>query len=234
MTISANYSFDLSTDQLVTLAYRLVLGPEVQVSPIQLSFGRDLLNTGCKALQNEGVELRTRERYTQALTVGVAQYSTPGDTIDVLSPGAFVTSSQGTDLPLETVSMADYMALSLKTTQAQPTQLYVEKGTATGLVTLTLYPVPDGNWASMTYPRVRLLRDFDTGAVTGDFPSNYLRTLQYMLAADLAESHGLGPKADRFRKTYELEKSRAVLNDGEKGPARFVPDYGPYHWGYRC
>lgn len=231
MTISANYSFDLSADQIVTLAYRLVLGPEVQVSSTQLSFGRDLLNVGCKALQNEGVELRTRERYTQAITAGTAEYSTPADTIDVLSPGAFVTSSAGVDLPLETVSMANYMGLTVKTTQSQPTQLYVEKGTDAGTVTLTLYPVPDSNWASFTYPRVRLLRDFDTGAVTGDFPSAYLKTLQYMLAADLAEAHGLGPKAERFRRTFELEKQLAILNDGEKGPVRFVADYGP---GYRC
>lgn len=209
------------------MAYRLVLGVEANITANQLSFGRDLLNMGIKALANEGIELRARERYTQTLTAGTAQYSTPADTIDVLSPGAFVTSAAGVDLPLETRSMADYMALTLKTIQSQPTQLYIERGTSAGTVTLTLYPVPDSNWASMTYPRVRKLRDADTGAVTLDFPQSYLKALSYMVGADLAESSGLPDKANRLAASFELEKGRALLSDGEKGPVRFVPDYGP-------
>ncbi len=228
MTISANSSWDLGGDGICTLAYQLVLGAEVQVSANQLSMGRTLLNMTCKALQNEGVELRTRERYTQTLTAGTAEYSTPSDTLDVLSPGAFVSSSDGVDLPLETRSMADYMALTVKTTQSQPTQMYVERGTVDGDVTITLYPVPDSNWASITYPRVRLLRDFDAGDVTGDFPTKYIKALTYGVATDIAESAGLAEKVKRMRQAFELEKSRAILDDGEKGPSRFVVDLDRY------
>lgn len=226
MTISANSSFDLNADAIVTLAYQLVLGFEVNVTANMLSVGRNFLNVGCKALQNEGVELRTRTRYTQTLTAGTATYSAPSDTIDVLSPGAFVSSSNGVDLPIETRSMADYMAIVNKTFQGQPTQVYIERGTVAGTVTLTLYPVPDANWTSMTYPQVRLLRDFDTGAVTGDFPTRYIKALTYMTATDIAEASGLPEKASRMRAAFEQEKDRSLLADGEHGPVRFVYD-GP-------
>ena len=232
MTVSANSSFDLSADQIVTLAYQLVLGVEVNVTANMLTFGRTSLNVVCKALQNEGVELRTRERYTQTLTAGTAVYSTPSDTIDVLSPGAFVSSSGGVDFPLETRSMADYMGLTIKTTQAQPTQLYVERGTTSGTVTLTLYPVPDSGWVSFTYPRVRMLRDWDTGTVTGDFPSRYIKALTYGVASEIAESSGLPDKVKRTRIVFEAEKSKALNEDGEHGPVRFVVQM-PYYGGYR-
>lgn len=230
MTISANSSFDLSGDQIVTLAYQLVVGVEANVTPAQLAFGRSLLNVGCKALQAEGVELRTRTRYTQALTAGTAAYMAPSDTIDIL-PGAFVSDANGVDLPVEVRSMVDYMAITNKTSQGQPTQMYVEAGTVAGTVTFTLYQVPDSTWTTITYPQVRLLRDFDTGAVTGDFPSKYLKTLVYLVAVDVAESSGLPDKVSRMRKAFEEEKTRAILDDGEKGPVRFVPDYGYLRWG---
>lgn len=224
MTISANSSFDLTADQIVAYAYQLVLGVEVALSSNQIAFGRTALNLRVKALQSEGMELRTRVRYTQAISAGTATYTAPSDTLDI-TQGAFVSDANGIDLPLSVVSMTDYMALTNKTITGQPTQMYVERGTVNGTVTFTLYPVPDSNWASVTYPQVRLLRDFDTGATTGDFPSRYLLMLGHLTAIDVAESCGLPDKASRMETKAEEYKTRALLEDGEHGPARFVPDY---------
>jgi len=231
MTISANYTYDLTADQIVSLAYQLVRGEEYQAGAVQLAFGRTLLNVGIKALQNEGVQLRTRTRYTQALSAGTAAYTAPADTIDILD-GAFVSDGNGVDLPVAKRSMTDYMLLTNKSSQGQPTQMYVESGTSAGTVTFTLYQVPDSNWTSITYPQVRLLRDMDTGGVTGDFPSRYLKALAYMVAVDVAESSGLPEKVSRMTDAFEFHKTRALLDDGEKGPARFVPDYD-YMRGWR-
>lgn len=226
MTTSANASFDLSRDQIIRAAFRLVgvLAAGSDPDANQCSMASEFLNMGLKSLQNDGIILRTLERTTTALVAGTAQYTCASDTLDIddrtvyVSTGTAGTTSN-TDLALRQISRAQYMEMSLKAVQGQPTMIYVEKGVT---VSFFLYPTPDANWLSVTYPRVRLLRDMDTGAVTTDLPSKYLKYITYMLAADLALHHGLLPKYQALATTAADEKERAVMDDTERGPISFV------------
>lgn len=224
MTTSANAAFDLSRDALIRMAYQLVGVLEAGKDPDanQLAMASDLLNMGLKALQNDGIILRTLEQATTTLVPGTAQYTLASDTLDVDDRSFYVTSGT-TDLQLVQISRGQYMELSNKATQGQPTQFYVEKGTS---VSFFLYPAPDGNWTSVTYPRVRLLRDMDSGSVTPDLPSKYIKYVAYMLAADLALHHGLLPRYQLLKGTAEEEKVRATNDDTERGPVSFRPSYG--------
>lgn len=224
MTVSSNASFDLSRDSIIRVAYQLVgvLGAGKQPDADQISMASDLLNMGLKALQNDGIILRTVDQTTTALVAGQAQYITDSDTLDIDDRSFYVTSGE-TDLRLSQISRGQYMELSLKAIQGQPTQFYVEKGAA---VSFFLYPTPDGNWTSVTFPRIRLLRDMDTGSATPDLGSKYLKYITYMLASDLALHHGLLPKHGLLREQAEMERERAVLDDTERGPMRFVASYG--------
>lgn len=228
MTTSANASFDLSRDQIIRVAYQLVGVLEAGKRPDanQLEMASDLLNMGLKALQNDGIILRTLEQATTTLVAGTAQYTLASDTLDVDDRSFYVTSGSGvnrTDLRLSQISRGQYMELSLKAIQGQPTQFYVEK---TDTVSFYLYPTPDANWTSVTYPRVRLLRDMDTGSVTADLPSKYLNYVTYMLAASLALHHGLLPRQQLLAAQAQAEKVRALNDDTERGPVSFRPDYG--------
>lgn len=224
MTTSLNASFDLSRDQIIRMAFQLVGVLEAGKEPDanQLAMASDLLNMGLKALQNDGIILRALEQATTTLTAGVAKYTLAADTLDVDDRSFYVTTGT-TDLRLEQISRGQYMELSLKAVQGQPTQFYVEKGTT---VSFFLYPTPDGNWTSVTYPRVRLLRDMDTGSVTTDLPSKYLKYVTYMLAADLALHHGLLPRQQILAQTANDEKMRALNDDTERGPVSFRASYG--------
>lgn len=224
MTTSANASFDLSRDSIIRVAYQLVgvLEAGKQPDANQIAMASDLLNMGLKALQNDGIILRALEQETVALTAGVAQYTLAADTLDV-DDRSFYTTSGTTDLKLEHISRGQYMELSLKAIQGQPTQFYVEKTTT---VSFYLYPTPDANWTSVTFPRVRLLKDMDTGSVTTDLPSKYLKYVTYMLAADLSLHHGLLPRYQAMVATAENEKQRALNDDTERGPVSFRPSYG--------
>lgn len=224
MTTSANAAFDLSRDQIIRVAFQLVGVLEAGKDPDanQTAMASDLLNMGLKALQNDGIILRTVERTTTTLVAGTAQYSLASDTLDVDDRSVYVTSGT-TDLRIEPISRGEYMELSNKATQGQPTQFYIERGVA---VSMFLYPTPDASWATITYPRVRLLRDMDTGAVTADLPSKYLKYVAYMLASDLALHHGLLPKYQALRTEAATEKERAVSDDTERGPVSFRPSYG--------
>jgi hypothetical protein len=182
----------------------------------------DLLNVNLKALQNKGIILRALEQSTTTLVIGQAKYTLAADTLDIDANSVYVTSGT-VDLRLTPISRGQYMELSLKAVQGQPTQFYVEKGTS---LSVYLYPVPDGSWTSVTFPRVRLLRDMDSGGVTEDLPSKYLKSVIYTLASDLALHHGLLPRYQILRGTAESETEDAVMDDTERGPIRFVPHYG--------
>lgn len=234
MAVSPNASFDMSRDSIIRVAFQLVgvVAAGTQPDANQIAMASDLLNMGLKSLQNDGIILRTIDRTTTTLVGGTAQYTCASDTLDIDDRSVYVTTgttgtTQETDLALRPISRGMYMELSLKAVQGQPTQIYVEKGAA---VSFFLYPTPDANWTSVTYPRVRLLRDMDTGSVTPDLPSKYLKYVTYMLAADLALHHGLMPKYQALAVTAADEKNRATNDDTERGPIRFVVG-GGRRWG---
>lgn len=224
MTTSANAVFDLSRDQIIRVGYQLagMVMAGQQPDANQIAMASDLLNMGLKSLQNDGIILRTIDRTTTTLVAGTAQYTTASDTLDIDDRSVYVTTGTGTpatDLKLESITRGMYMELSLKSITGQPTQIYVEKGAS---LSFFLYPTPDSNWVSVTYPRVRLLRDMDTGTVTPDLPSKYLKYVTYMLASDLALHAGLLPRYQQLAQVAADEKERAVQDDTERGPIKFV------------
>ncbi len=224
MTVSANASFDLTRDAIIRNAYQYcgVVTAGAQPDANQIVMASDMLNMLLKALQSDGIILRTIERTTTTLTAGTAQYTPASDTLDIDDRAVYVTTGTGTtatDLRIEPISRGQYMELSLKAVQGQPTQIYVEKGTA---LSFFLYPTPDSNWTSVTYPRVRLLRDMDSGSVTPDLASKYLRYVVLALAADLALHHGLMPRRAALAEQAAMEKERVTSDETERGPVRFV------------
>lgn len=233
MTISTSYTFTATAQGIIRMGLQLtgVLAAGQEPDAAQMIMGMDFLNIGIKALQNEGIELEVLERTTTTLVSGQASYTLAADTLDVDPRGAYV-SNGNVDLPMLPISRAAYMALSQKQTQSQPTQFYVEKGTINQDVTVFLYPVPDSTWNNFTVARVRLLRDATTVGDNLDFPAKYMRTLAYMVGADLAMHYGLAEKAEALRKRYEGkdgdggEKAKALGDDQEHGPVSFRPSYG--------
>lgn len=226
MTTSANAAFDLSRDQIIRTAYQLcgIVSAGTDPDANQIAMASDFLNMGLKSLQNDGIILRTVDRTTTTLVAGTAQYTCANDTLDIDDRSVYVSTgtagtTTNTDLVLRPISRGQYMEMSLKAVQGQPTMIYVEKGAT---VSFFLYPTPSADWVSLTYPRIRLLRDMDTGTVTADLPSKYLKYVAYMLAADLALHHGLLPRYQMLSTTAAGEKERAVQDDTERGPVRFV------------
>jgi hypothetical protein len=112
------------------------------------------------------------------------------------------------------------MQISDKTQQGTPTRMLVDESSSG--VTLYLYPVPDSTVASFTYQRVRLLRDVDTGTVTEDLPSKYLKAITYTLAHDIALAQSLPiAKAQYLGVIAEKEREAAMGMDSEHGSIQF-------------
>lgn len=224
MAASSSTSFDLNRTGIVRLAYQTlqVVPAGEDPSAEQLQMGSDFLNVLVKELENEGIYLSKLEMTTISLTAGTSQYTPASNTLDIDQHTPFVTG-QGVDVPLRMISRGDYMAIPLKTTQGQPTMIYVQKAST---LTFFLYPVPDSNWTSVTVPRIVMLSDMDSASVTSGLPSKYLATLYLGLAVKLAPAHGQLAKVQFLDTQYQNAKSKALNADTEKGNARFIPDYG--------
>jgi hypothetical protein len=230
LTTSANSSFDLQAQQVIKTALQLcqVLNAGLEPDPDQNAMGMTLLDLGLKALQNDGIFLRTVERTTVPFIAISPQgvITTEPDTLDVES--LYYSDSQHNDVPILLIPRRRYMELSNKDTVGPPSQAYIEK--TDGVVTINLHPVGNVAVISVTYAKVRRFRDVDTAGVTLDIPSKWLRCVTYMLAADFALHYGRIDRADSLRQTYENERDRAMNDETERGESRFVLSerYSPY------
>ena len=222
MTTSANSVFDPQRDTIIKTALQLcqVLNAGADPDADQVALGRALLDLGLKALQSDGVVLRHVNRTTvlaAAIVSGVI--TADSDTADIDS--AYWTDTGGNDNPISLdLTRRMYMNLSDKATVGPPSQGYVERsGTS---VTLMLYPVPDASAVSVTYAKIRRVRDMDAGDVTLDLPPKWGRCVVYMLAADFALHYGLIDRLAQLQGAYEHEKTRAMNDETERGASRFV------------
>lgn len=218
-------NFDLNRTGILRVAYQLVgitpSGEDPDTN--QLAVGSDILNLVLKSLQDEGIILSTLSRTTTTLVAGQAQYSTASDTLDIDGGTPYVTNSSNSDLQLLMISRAQYMGLTNKDVQGQPTQMYVEKGAT---VSFFLYPTPDASWSTVTYPRITILSDMNSSSDSTALPSRYLQTIVKLVAADLALRGGYYEKQRILREEAEVAKARVVNDDTERGAIKFIPSYG--------
>ncbi len=220
MTISGNYSFDLSAGQIVKLAYQRIgiLAAGMDPDSNQYSMGRDMLQVALLALQNKGIQLRSVLRTTDTLVPGQKQYTAASNVIDIDEHTVYISNSAGINLPLIKVSRGQYMALSNPNSQGPPSQIYVEKGET---LSYFLYPTPDSTYTSVTYPAILLQPDLTTSANTTGLPTNYLETVILKLAVALCDHHGLSERKAQLKDDLGESSSEAVNNDTERGPIQF-------------
>lgn len=223
-------SYDLNQDGIIRNAYQMagIVSPGAEPDSSQMAFGADILNTRTKALQNEGIILRTVTQVAFPLTQGVSKYALPASTLDVDIGHPFVTNgtpgaNATINVPLTWYTRDMYMSLTVPNIQAQPTSIYVEKTT---VINFYLYPVPDGIWTTVTLPIISLISDMNTGTDISGLQAKYLDTLILSVASRLALSHGLLPRWQALEQEYERAKELATNDDTERVPIRFMVDYG--------
>lgn len=232
MTVSTETNFDLTRTGIIRVAHQLcgVVRAGEDPSIGQLTMGTDFLNNILKALQGKGIILTTVEMVTTTLVAGQAEYTADDDTLDIDWRNPYVTDNSGNDFPLKMISRGSYDQLTNKDIEAQPTQMYVNRADP---ITFFLYSTPDQSWASITWPKIKLLTNMDSADVNTGLRSKYLRGIVFWLASDLAFHYGLLEKRKQLKAEFEQAVDEAVNDDNEKGAAvRFKPSYG-LRWGRR-
>ncbi len=220
MTTSNNYTFDLSTSALIRVAYqRIGIVPAGQdPDSNQYAMARDFLQVGLTALQAEGIQLRSVLITTDTLVAGQATYTAASNVIDIDERTPYVSNASGVNLPLIKISRGQYMALSNPTSQAPPSQIYVNKAET---LTYSLYPTPDSQYTTISYPAIVLQPDMTSGANTSGLPSRYLDAVSLKLAVMLCDHHGLTERKAQLKADLEEAAEKVINDDTERGPITF-------------
>lgn len=233
MAIASTATFELTRDQLIRRAFQLAGMTEASMSPDSddIAMAADFLGMELDTLQAEGIVLRTVERATKSLVDGTAEYTLDSDTLDVhvgpddLLGSHTVTGATGSTY-VKAIGRAEYLAISNRTAEGTPTMGYVERGTTS--VKIVLWPVPSAA-ATLTYQRVRMIRDVTSGSVTMDLVKAWMKPVMWAMAHQiiLAKAGDLA-RADYVRN--EAERLKAVVRsyDRQRGTAQLAIMPGGY------
>ncbi len=234
MSISGSYNFDLTRNQIVTGALRLlgVISQGQTPDATQITDGSEALNVLIKAWQAEGLPLWAIKEMsftpvadTTSYQIGTSLTVNTQEPLKIYQAWYRNTTSE-MDIPLTSLVESQYNELSNKSQNGTPVSYFYKRGN--GLGTLYLYQTPDTTFcASNTiyFSFQRPFSDFDSSTDTADFPQEWIRALKYGLADEIALEYGY-PIKDRteLRERAEQYKQEALGFTQEEGSIFFSPD----------
>lgn len=185
---------------------------------------------------NRGINLWTMDlSYQQVLTPGVATYTIPSDTVDLLDHVIRTGSDTNQqDINITRISSSTYLMIPNKNATGRPIQVWINRlsgqtaagGSATTYApTITVWPTPD---TSTTYTfvatRLRRIQDAGTGINIQDMSFRFwpamISGLAFMLSMKIP---GAMDRTAMLKAMYDEDWQRAADEDREKAAIRFVP-----------
>jgi hypothetical protein len=222
MTTSGTTAFNLDFTEIAEEAWERA-GREMR-SGYDLRTARRSMNLLTIEWQNRGINMWTIEQGTQVLSPGVATYTLPSDTIDLLDHVVRTGSgSTQADLAISRISVSTYATIPNKNVQGRPIQLYVQR--LRDAPQVTVWPVPDTTQTyTLVYWRMRRIQDAGNGIETPDVQFRFLPCLVAGLAYYLAQKDpALGERIQMLKAAYDEQFDLAAGEDREKASVRFVP-----------
>lgn len=224
MATSGTATFNLDLSEIVEEAFERC-GSEMRTG-YDLRTARRSLNLLFADWANRGVNMWTFEQGTQVLTPGVATYTLPADTVDLLEhvirTGAGNVSTQA-DLTITRISVSTYATIPNKLQQARPIQIWIER--LQNAPQFTVWPVPDDSQQyTLVYWRMRRIDDAGNGVNTMDVPFRFIPCLVAGLAYYLAlKIPNATERLPVLKQQYDEAWQLASDEDREKAAVRFVP-----------
>jgi len=202
-----------------------------QRAGLELRTGNDLRNIRrsfnilTMEWQNRGLNLWTIEAGTQAIVAGTSVYTLPADTVDLVEHQIRTgTGVNQVDTNLTRVSVSTYAQQSAKNATGKPTQIFIQRLSAS--TTVTLWPVPDASY-TISYYRIAGINGIASG-IDGDttsfIPPRFVPCLVSGLAYYLAMKRPeVANRVTPLKQEYEFQFELAAGEDTESASARFVP-----------
>jgi len=225
MATSGTATFNLDLSEAVEEAFERC-GAELRTG-YDLKTARRSLNLLFADWANRGINMWTIEQGQQVLTPGIATYTLPADTVDliehVIRTGAGSASTQA-DLTITRISVSTYSSIPNKLQQARPIQVWINRqGPAPQF---TVWPTPDNSQTyTLVYWRLRRIQDAGAGgAYTQDVPFRFIPALVSGLAYYLSmKIPGAMERMQVLKAQYDQDWELASTEDREKAAVRFVP-----------
>lgn len=222
MATSGTATWNLDIADLIEEAYERA-GLEARTG-YDFRTARRSLNIMAAEWANRGLNLWTIEQTTQTLTPGVATYTLPADTIDIIEAVLRITANgTSTDFTVERIGVGDFATIPVKATPGRPLQIYVERLLAPRF---TLWPVPDSAY-SIIYWTMRRIEDATGATDNMDVPVRFVPAMAAGLAFHIAMKR---PEASARVPLLQAEAERqfqlAAEEDRGRETVRFVPWVG--------
>jgi hypothetical protein len=223
MATSGTSSFNLDLSEIVEEAFERC-GSELRTG-YDLKTARRSLNLMFADWANRGINMWTFEQGTQTLTPGVATYTLPADTVDLLEhvirTGAGNAATQA-DLTITRISVSTYATIPNKLQQGRPIQIWIER---LNTPQFTVWPVPDSSQTyQLVYWRLRRIQDAGNGTNTMDMPFRFIPCMVAGLAYYLSmKVTGAEARMPVLKQQYDEAWALAAEEDREKAAVRFVP-----------
>jgi hypothetical protein len=227
MSTSNAYTFNPSLGELTIYAYQLIGIRPTALLQEHIDVARVATNMMFTRWSNQGVNLWQVAPYTQTLTQGLATYSVDPNIVVILD--AFVTTVSGTvntDRIILPISRTEYASYPNKTQQGFPTTYWFDRLLSP---TITLWPVPDGNEASLTYYSVYRLQDANmNGTENLDIPPIWMEAMIYGLAERLAQIWA--PEKVALMKPMADESYSIAANQNIETASQFISPQLSGYW----
>ena len=216
MTTSASTDFELDVADYIEEAFERC-GLEVRTG-YDLKTAKRSLNLMLAEWANRGLNQWTIQQRTITVTASDGDYDLDTDVIDILS---VVVRRNGTDYALDRVSRDEFLNIPNKTTEARPTQFFLDRQITP---VLKVWPTPDTNTDVLVYNALTRIQDADTQTNTLEVPFRFYPCL----AAGLAYYISLKRAPQRtqlLKAVYEEEFERAMTEDRDRASFNVVPQY---------
>ena len=214
MTTSGSTDFELDVSDYIEEAFERC-GLEVRTG-YDLKTARRSLNLMLAEWANRGLNQWTIEQTTVTLTRGTGSYNLGTSTIDVLSA---VLRRSTTDLSLERISRSDFINIPTKTTQARPSQFFVDRQINP---VLKIWPVPENSTDTILIDKLVRMDDGDAYTNTMDVPFRFYPCLAAGLAYYIAVKRA-PDRVQMLKSIYEEEFNRAAAEDIDRAAFNIQP-----------
>lgn len=132
--------------------------------------------------------------------------------------------SSGTDIVMSRLDRSDYMALPMKTSTGTPNSFFWDPQLTLG--ELRIWPASSDADTTLRMSVQRTIEDFDSASNTPDFPQEWVRTLKYALAAEIALEYDVPlDKMDRLKVLSEQYLAESRGEDSNMTSVYFFPGY---------
>lgn len=234
MARSGSYDFNVTRDELIKAAFRLIgVGHRGESVPAdEINDASEALNIMLKAWQADGLQLWKREEASITLSAGTSTYTLgPTGSITMQRPLRVLEcvrrDSSGIDVPLNKLSKNEYWGLSNKSSTGTPVSYHYDPQLDNG--DFTVWQTPDAATAAeYTIEIVYHLPFEDMDAPTNNFdcPVEWLEAIKFGLALRLAPEYGIDlPAQYRLQKQFDEIYDKALTWDMENTSIYFQPDY---------